>query len=391
MTQKVNLYRCIWPFCLYDFFSGLIFFTPIWILFYQLRGMNLEQIGIFASALYLSSFIFEYPTGIFADRFGRKKSLVISIFLLILVYIIEISSYSFERFFVAAIIAGLGWSFSSGAREALVYDFLKEKKLEKYNSKVVGIEEAIYFFSLAVSAFFGSIMFKFDSTLPYWVTIVAMSFGILSLFFIKEAKYKKRKIPLTSLQQFKEGISNVLKNPVLLSLLLLYIPIFFFYDAWFNANQPILVSLGLPLTILGVYQMFRTIIGALGGLFLPKMLNYFSHRTLLMSIIVIQVIAWVTLGSNNLWFVIIFSFIFLLLRQLWNYVDADIIHKHIKSDVRASTLSARQMMISGIWIFIPWLMGYLVNTYNRNILFPIFGGIILLVAFPIYLARKKHF
>ena len=184
IIKKINIYKHIWPFCLYDFFAGLMFFMPIWILFYQSRGLNLEQIGLLASAVYLSSFIFEYPTGIFADRFGRKKSMMISVILLLVVYLIEISSYSFERFFVASIIAGIGWSFSSGAREALVYDFLKEKKLEKYNSKVVGIQEAIFYVSLSFSAFIGSFMFKISPTLPYWTTIVAMIFSFISLYLI---------------------------------------------------------------------------------------------------------------------------------------------------------------------------------------------------------------
>jgi len=47
-------------------------------------------------------------------------------------------------------------------------------------------------------------------------------------------------------------------------------------------------------------------------------------------------------------------------------------------------------MMSLIWIFNPWLMGYLVNTFNRNYLFTLFGVIVLVVGITLFLSRRKY-
>ena len=182
-----------------------------------------------------------------------------------------------------------------------------------------------------------------------------------------------------------------MKNPFLLSLLILYIPLFFFEDAWYNAQQPILIGLGLPIALLGIYQGAKAVFFAIGGIVLPKLLKKFNHKMLLGAIIIIEFLVWLVIGSNSLYAVIIFSYILILAHQFWNYVYADIVHKHIPSHIRATTLSANQMMISIIWIFNPWLMGYLMNTFNRNILFPIFSMLILIIGLGVFFSRRKYF
>src|SRR3989338_6186304 len=116
----------------------MTFFLPIWILFFQSRGLGITEIGFVSSGVYLASVLLEYPSGIFADKYGRKLSLAISTILMCVVYLLEVTSYSLLQFYIAALLTGCAWAFTSGAREALIYDTLKEKGLEKENSKVLG-------------------------------------------------------------------------------------------------------------------------------------------------------------------------------------------------------------------------------------------------------------
>ena len=381
----------LWPLYLSWFFWGLSFFIPIWILFFQSRGLSLAEIGFVISGTYIASILLEYPTGIFADKYGRKISLILSILLYALALLVEVTAHSTTQFFIGAVLTGASWAFVSGAKEALIYDTLKEKKLERFNSKVLGSLDAVGAIGGILSALLGSFFFTIKSTLPYWLSIIALSLAFISMLLIKEPKYKKDGETIEAFKNFKDGLNLALKNPILKSLLLLYVPLFFFEEAWYNAHQPILIGLGLPVILLGTYQAAKTILFAVGGVALPRLLDKFSHKTLLGAIIFLEVITWVILGTNNLYAVIIISYVLLLIHQLWNYVDADIIHDHISSNVRATTLSARQMVISILWVFNPWLMGYLVNTFSRNILFPIFGGIVLLTATIVFLSRKKYF
>jgi len=121
-------FKILWPIYLSWFFVGFSFITPIWILFFQSRGLTLADIGFIATAVYLGSVLFEYPTGIFADKYGRKLSLIISLLLLIIALLLKVTAYSKIQFFIAAFMIGAAWAFSSGALQALIYDKLKENK-----------------------------------------------------------------------------------------------------------------------------------------------------------------------------------------------------------------------------------------------------------------------
>lgn len=388
---KNNKLKFLWPIFLMKFFVNAKFYIPIWILFFQSRGLNFTEIGFVISGVYFSSFIFEYPTGIFADKYGRKLSLFMFLFLSIISFFIELQAYSVTQFFIASILIGCALSFSSGALEAMIYDSLKERKLEKKNSSTLGFIDSISSIGAIASPFLGSFLFLVKDTLPYWMTIISYCLAVFALIFFKEPKYKEKNKNVETLKNFKEGLRLALKNPVLKSLLLLYLPLFFFEESWYTTEQPYLIQLGLPIILLGTYEAFRTLFFALGGVFLPKLLNKFRHRTLLFGIVILESIVWLTLGSNNLYLVIIFSYILILLHQFWNYVDADIIHEHISSQVRATTLSARQMIIDALFVFNPWMMGYLVNSIDRTILYPIFGLIILVVALIAFFSRRKYF
>lgn len=381
----------LWPLYLSWFFWGLSFFIPIWILFFQSRGLDLAEIGFVISGTYIASVLLEYPTGIFADKYGRKTSLILSVFLHALALLVEVTAHSTMQFFIGSVLTGASWAFVSGAKEALIYDTLKEKKLEKFNSKVLGSLDAVGAIGGIVSALLGSLLFTLGNTLPYWLSIFALGLAFMSMLWIREPKYKKDGETIEVFKNFKEGLNLALRNPVLKSLLLLYVPLFFFEEAWYNAHQPILVGLGMPIVLLGAYQAIKTILFAIGGVTLPKLLDKFSHERLLGAIILLEFITWIILGTNSLYGIVIFSYLLLLIHQFWNYVDADIIHDHISSHVRATTLSARQMVISILWIFNPWLMGHLVNTFSRNILFPVFGGIVLIFTAIVFLSRKKYF
>ena len=117
----------LWPLYLSDIFLSISFYGPILILFLQSKGLSFQDIGFLSVAIYTTSFLLEYPTGIFADKYGRKLSLLISVFFSFISILIYILFTSYWLLFLGYILIGASWAFKSGAREALIYDTLKEK------------------------------------------------------------------------------------------------------------------------------------------------------------------------------------------------------------------------------------------------------------------------
>src|SRR6266852_3642652 len=60
-------------------FTGLGMIVPVRVLYAQSQGASLAIIGAMASAYLISNFLFQYPSGWLADRWGRKPMMVFSL------------------------------------------------------------------------------------------------------------------------------------------------------------------------------------------------------------------------------------------------------------------------------------------------------------------------
>lgn len=117
---------------------GNLSLTGAWVAILAARGYSLMEIGIAETVFHITSLIFEIPSGVLADVFGRKKMLIVSSIMQIIGNIVMI--FSNDLFMVCLSIAcfALSYNFSSGTGDALAYDSLKlagiEGKFERYES-----------------------------------------------------------------------------------------------------------------------------------------------------------------------------------------------------------------------------------------------------------------
>lgn len=87
--------------------------------------MSVFSIGMVSSAL------LEIPTGIFSDKIGRKKTILLgSISSVVFIFIYAMAT-SYQMLLMGAVIAGFSRSLFSGNNEALLHDSLKENGIEK--------------------------------------------------------------------------------------------------------------------------------------------------------------------------------------------------------------------------------------------------------------------
>ncbi len=102
------------------------------------RGLTLVQISLIESIMIFTIFLMEVPTGVLADRVGRKWSIFASTLLLMSGEVIFIFARSFEWYIFIALLTGTGFAFASGAVEALVYDSLPEEGREEAMKRAMG-------------------------------------------------------------------------------------------------------------------------------------------------------------------------------------------------------------------------------------------------------------
>src|SRR3981081_1390114 len=60
-------------------YIGICMVGPVRVLYAQSRGASLAIIGAMASAFLISNFVFQYPVGWLADRWGRKEIMIVGL------------------------------------------------------------------------------------------------------------------------------------------------------------------------------------------------------------------------------------------------------------------------------------------------------------------------
>ena len=90
-----------------------------WVALLAARGFSLIEIGIIESMFHAVSICFEVPSGVAADVFGRKNTLVISQIVSLISGILMIFSGGFWSTALAMGFSALSYNLSSGTREAL--------------------------------------------------------------------------------------------------------------------------------------------------------------------------------------------------------------------------------------------------------------------------------
>ncbi len=117
-----------------------------WVAILAARGFSLAQIGFAETVFHIVSVLFEIPSGVIADVFGRKKTLVVSCLMRMIGNIVMVFSNNFPLVCLSIAFHALNYNFSSGSGDALAYDSLKsvgqEERFEKYASNQLIIYRA---------------------------------------------------------------------------------------------------------------------------------------------------------------------------------------------------------------------------------------------------------
>lgn len=113
-------------FCAYGFLRNLRFFDAFFILFLLEKGLNYTEIGILYAAREIIINIFEIPSGVLADTYGRKSSLIASFLLYIISFSVFYVSNDFWLFLTAFILFGIGDAFRTGTHKGIIMTYLEQ-------------------------------------------------------------------------------------------------------------------------------------------------------------------------------------------------------------------------------------------------------------------------
>ena len=192
------------------------------------RGLTLTQISLIESIMIFTIFVMEVPTGVLADRVGRKWSIICSTFLLMCAEFIFIFARDYEWYVLIALLTGTGFAFASGAVEALVYDSLPDNdEREDEMKRAMGRVNSWGQIAFVISPIVGALIIG-DAAPEQFIpaialTVVALLVGLLVCLTIREPVIDTAEKRASSLALFRDGVALLRSNQRLRRLALLVI------------------------------------------------------------------------------------------------------------------------------------------------------------------------
>jgi MFS family permease len=256
---------------LISFFSALYFYSHVGTLYLQSRSLNLTQVNSITSIIVATIFLTEVPTGVIADRIGRKRSVVMALLLQTIGEVWYIFASTYEVFIVIAIIAGLGFAFSSGAMESLIYDSLPPDDRETRMQKAMGNVGSAYNLGFFLAPLVGGLLVT-EYVLDKYLLAIALTAAAVGVAFLISLTLadppadseSQRDRPLVI---FRAGIAEIRQQPQLRHIVLLSVFTVTFHGVLVALYQPYFVS----------YELSPFLVGAglaLGGLLAAVVQKY---------------------------------------------------------------------------------------------------------------------
>lgn len=323
---------------------------PFLVIYFKNLDFSFLQIAIITSTFGISMFLFEVPTGVIADNYSRKYSIILGFFVSAAAVISIPLTTNFYIILSMWILAGLGLTFVSGAEESWVVDNLNYFKRKDLHNEFFIKSKSILAFGAIFSPFVGGVIVKNHSIEILWF-IFGFSFilsAILLIIFGKE-HYKPRRSKFTkSLNKIwknsKKSLRFTLKHKVLLFIIIggLFTHLMSVGE---NGWQPFLVNLGMAEHQLGYVYSLTAFVSMLMP-FASKLFNSFKPKNAVSIIAFIRTIILFSIILIHPGLYILAAIIFIMDSGFFSMKEPIIqtyIHKFIPKKMRSTVVSTKNM------------------------------------------------
>lgn len=373
------LYKNINKNYVYILSSSIALTEAIWMLFLAHRGMNLIQIGLLESVFHVTSLFMELPTGMIADRFGRKVSRISGRFVALISTLIMLASNSFWGFLFAFVLSAISYNLESGAGDALIYDSMLEMGVETDYMKVKGRQEACYQISRMSSLVLGGFVAMYSYDLAYLLTLGVHLFTMVQALGFTEPTIGKRETcdqPSNLIAHVKESLKVIWDHKHILSYILFIEMFSMFMTTTYFYLQNAMKHQGISEGVIGVSLAVGSILSLVSSTQVHKWEKYFGPRWIIWtsSVLAIGCFAWngftnyTVLGYLGLAFVDGMLFV----------TFCDYINQLIPSSHRATLLSFQAMIFSIFMIIFFPIFG----AIAENVSFETAFRLLFVIAFP---------
>ena len=409
MAKDILKDKQFYKFSVYGFLKNLRFFDPYIILFFLEMEINYAEIGVLFSLREIFINVLELPTGIIADSYGRRKSMIFSFMSYIVSFVIFYFFPGFWSYVIAMIFFSLGESFRTGTHKAMIMTYLEIKDMHDQKVNYYGHTRSASQLGSALSSLIAMAIVFINksykivflaSVIPYIIELFLMlsypkeldgEIRIKEKGFLKELWFSIKETTIGFFKLFKnyETVKTLLTSSIFSGL----------YKGVKDYIQPMIKYYALTIPILsGISRSQRTtvIIGII-YFFIYLMTSYASRKsgrfaekfdniekgvnlTYLIGVIMLLLSGLLLMLKLYLVSIIIFISIYLL-ENLRKPLNVGLISNRIKTKMLATGLSGESQLKTIFTALFSFLMGLFAQFLGLDFAI-IFVALITLLIYP---------
>lgn len=186
---------------------SISFSSGVYSNFLRSHGLNELEVNLVNVSFFVTIFLFEIPTGVFADVFGRKKSFLVSCLLLSVGEFVYSKANSMFGFITAEVISAIGITFFSGAFQAWFVDRLKHHGHTEKLTKIFVWEGVVRSCACMLASAIGGKLADIAYPLAWLAgSITSLVTALLAVLFMKEEYFEKKSFSI------KEALAEIRKT-----------------------------------------------------------------------------------------------------------------------------------------------------------------------------------
>lgn len=337
------------------------------------RGLSITDIGLIKTIQALTILVGEYPTGILADIFGHKKSLLLALISTFFGFLLFAFGDSLAAFIFAEILTALSLCFWSGAYEAFAIERGNLAEEHGLMDRFFHMNQGLNSLSSLTFGVIGGFAINVSANLPY---LLGGGFFLLALFLTLSIPFSADRYgkSLRLIDSLKEHIKNSFSlgffNPALFPLFLITILVQFSIQPLLHLWQPLFSSfnataIGLHSVVYGSYTLAIAAAGFI-SVYCSKHSWFSSNKTLAL-LFVFVCTCYTAFSFSNDWLIalVLFSLLQGVLSTSRTMIGIKI-NNNISHDFRASILSSLSLFSRfGMLFSLQWIQILSKNGTNE--------------------------
>ena len=333
----------------------------------------------------------EIPTGIYSDKIGRKKTMVIASILGSASFFLWALAGQLQQMwllFMGAAFYGLSDAFLSGSNEALMYETVEELHKKEDFPLIYAKYKFWVQVGLAISALSAAVLTYFYSLqVVAWISVVPISGHLVTALLFVEPKRTKVQKKTTSWMHFLIAFKQLWHNKKLR-----------FYASFSIIDEAIGSAFGhlesayynslIKTWMINIVRLVKQVSGMIGFALVPLFRRFGSVKCFFSALTFAELLRFTALLLNNA-----FSpFIMVFRKSLWSVshtAQTDILQKEFSADQRATMQSIIALLKGILGAGALYFFGVIADMYEPKMAIWLIFGIRIVILSMAFLILKR--